>query len=306
VKKFTPILKSAALGFFLATLAFMFLVRIVGVDDDLAGVTFFVLWPILSYGLWWISRRQRIVSPEGATASIKPKPRAPGAKRLLVTALLAILLSVILAFTINADVVGIAFIPLWIALYYGWPYLSRRWPFLDFERMPATPAPKRPLWLRLMRGAGALVGGVVLALAGVASIVVVPIALCHHRAQKVHDSIHVGMTVPEVLHVAKDCDIFQASSEFPHDDDADPNNLPAMSLSWRKDGSYHTYDLASGQTLNLSESEAVDRLHARLHDGYPWHFHYTYINSTPQHVSFSVEFGPDGRVAAVKPVYGWD
>ena len=46
--KFMPILKSTALGFFLATLAFMFLVR---VDEDLAGVTFFVLWPILSFGL---------------------------------------------------------------------------------------------------------------------------------------------------------------------------------------------------------------------------------------------------------------
>jgi hypothetical protein len=100
--------------------------------------------------------------------------------------------------------------------------------------------------------------------------------------------------------------MFQASSEFPHDDKADPENLPAMSLGRSSDGTYHSYDPASRQTLNLSEPEAIERLHAKLHDGYPWHFHYTYVNMTPQHVSFSVEFGPDGRVSEVRPVYGWD
>lgn len=296
-----PILKSTALGLFLACLAFMFLVR---VDEDLAGVTFFVLWPMLSFGLWGIFRRQEILT-KAATASSKPKPRSTNGKRLLVTAALAIVLAVILAFTINADVVGMAFIPFWIALYYGWPIVSRRLPFLDLDKAPA-PVPKRPLWLRMLRGAGAFLGASLLAIVCLASIVVVPIALCEHKAQKVASSIHIGMTVQEVLDTAKDCDSFRAGSDFPWDKNAEGDNFPAMGLSWKRDGTFVTYDLAAGRDISLTESEAIERLHRKLHDGYRWHFSYTYINVTPMHVSFSVIFGPDGRVAEVTPVHGWD
>ena len=304
MKKFMLILKSGALGLLLATLAFMFLVRVVNVDDDFAGVTFFALWPILSYGLWKIFRRRPLSS--ATPALVKPKPRSTSGKRQLVTALLAIVLAVALAFIINADVVWIAFIPLWIALYCGWPILSRRLPFLDFDKAPTARAPKRPLWLRMLRGAGAFVGTAVLAIAGLGSIVVVPITLCEHRAQKVANSIHVGMTVQEVLKTARDCDVFQAGSDFPWDKNAESDNIPAMGLSWRRDGTYRTYDLAAHQDVSLTESEAVERLHAKLHDGYKWHFSYTYTNVTPMHVSFSVIFGPDGRVVEVTPVHGWD
>ena len=126
----------------------------------------------------------------------------------------------------------------------------------------------------------------------------------HHSvllARKLHDSIHVGMTVPEVLHA-----LFGTRSEFPHDDKADANNIPALSLGWGKDGTYRTYDSARRQNARFSESEAIERLHAKLHDGYRWRFYYTYINVTPMHISFSVVFGPDGRVTEVKPIDGWD
>jgi len=306
VKKFKSLLKSVALGFFLATLANVFLVRVVNVDDDFAAVAFFVLWPILSYGLWTMMGREKVISPKAPNELLsKPKPRSTSGKRLLVTALLAIVLAVVLAFTINADVVWIAFIPFWIALYYGWPILSRRVPLLDFDKAPA-PTPKRPLWLRMLRGAGAFVGTAVLAIAGSASIVVVPIALCMHRAQKVANSVHVGMTVQEVLDAARDCDVFHAGSDFPWDKNAEGDNVPAMGLNWRRDGTYRTYDLAAHQDISMTESEAVERLHARLHDGYKWYFSYTYVNVTPMHVSFSVIFGPDGRVVEVTPVHGWD
>lgn len=198
-----------------------------------------------------------------------------------------------------------AFILFWIALYYGWPILSRRLPFLDLDKAP-VPAPKRPLWLRILRGAGAFLGASVLAIVCLASIVVVPIALCEHRAQKVANSIHIGMTVQEVLDIAKDCDSFRAGSDFPWDKNAEGDNIPAMGLSWKRDGAYVTYDLAAGRDISLTESEAIERLHRKLHDGYRWHFSYTYINVTPMHVSFSVVFGPDGRVAEVTPVHGWD
>ena len=300
--KIKDILKSAALGLVLATLCFMFLVR---VDEDLAGVVFFLLWPAFSFGLWVIFQRQK-VSPPTAKASIEPKRRPAGVKRLFVTALLAIVLAVILAFTINADIVGMAFIPFWIILYYGWPYLSRRLPLLDRDKPPATSIPKRPLWLRLIRGTLATAGAILVALIGMSSIVVVPITLCEHRAQKVANSIHIGMTVQEVLETARDCDVFQAGSDFPWDKKADGDDVPAMGLSWRRDGTYRTYDVAAHQDVAMTESQAVERLHAKLHDGYKWYFSYTYINITPMHVSFSVIFGPDGRVAEVTPVHGWD
>ena len=305
MKKVKLILKSGALGLLLATLGFMFLVRVVNVDDDVAGVTFFVLWPIFSFGLWTIMEREKVISPKAPTASPTPKPRSTSGKRLLVTAVLAIVLAVALAFTINADVVWIAFIPLWIALYYGWPILSRRVPFLDFDKAPA-PTPTRPLWLRMLRGVGTFVGVAVLAIAGSASIVVVPITLCMHRAQKVANSVHVGMTVKEVIDTARDCDGFNASSEFPWDKNSGDDNVPAMGLNWKRDGSYGTYDSAAGHYVSLTESEAIERLHSKLHDGYRWHFSYFYVNVTPMHVSFSVIFGPDGRVTEVTPVHGWD
>ena len=301
--KLKPILKSLALGFLLATVAFMFLVR---VDEDLATLAFVLLWPLFSIGLWVIVRRQR-VAPEATTAPIKPKTQSASGKRLFITAVLAIVMPAILALAINTDVVGISFIPLWLVLYYGWPYLSRRVPFLDFDKPSTTPAPKRALGLRLIRGALATVGAVFVALIVLLlGAVVVPISLCEHRAQKVANSIHIGMTVQEVLDTAKDCDSFHAGSDFPWDKNAPGDNIPAMGLSWRRNGTYVTYDLTAGQDLLLTESEAIQRLHTKLHDGYKWYFSYTYTNITPMHVSFRVVFGPDGRVAEVTPVHGWD
>ena len=73
------ILKSTTLGFLLACLAFMFLVRVV--DEDLAGLTFFVLWPILSFVLWVIFRRQEISTKAGSVSS-KPRTWSKNRKRL--------------------------------------------------------------------------------------------------------------------------------------------------------------------------------------------------------------------------------
>jgi len=83
------------------------------------------------------------------------------------------------------------------------------------------------------------------------STAIVPIVLCERRAQKVHDSIHIGMTVQEVLDTGKDCDAFQPGSEFPYDQKADGDNIPAMGLSWRRDGTYRTYDLAARRDISF-------------------------------------------------------
>ena len=225
--------------------------------------------------------------------------------------MLAAVLSYLLLIVIPDYLFLLAFVILWPTLYIHWPRLRRWLAFLKFTnasapRQSPPPAPKRPLWQRLVRGTLKWVGGVGLALLLMSMTVAVPIGLCFHRARKAHDTIHIGMAVPEVLHAVTDCDLFGASSEFPHDDKADADSIPAVNLGRGKDGNYRMYDLEMRQDLRLSESEAIERLHAKLHDGYPWHFYYTYINMTPMHVTFSVVFGPDGRVTEVKPVYGWD
>ena len=185
------------------------------INEDAALPLFLPSWAALFLVWPYLSRRLDFEFPK-APAPRGPRPLSTSAKRLAITAALAVVLSVVLALTINAENgVLISFIPFWLALYYGLPYLTRRLPFLDFDKAPTTLLPKRPLWLRLIRGTLASVGGIGLALACLSSSAIVPIVLCERRAQKVHDSIHIGMTVPEVLDTAKDCDVFQVCRNSP-------------------------------------------------------------------------------------------
>jgi hypothetical protein len=73
-----------------------------------------------------------------------------------------------------------------------------------------------------------------------------------------------------------------------------------MSLIRNLDGVYRVDGVA------LTETLAEERLQAKVHGGYRWRSNCVYINMTPIHVSFNVVFGPDGRVAQVTPVHGWD
>jgi hypothetical protein len=227
------------------------------------------------------------------------------------TFVLAAVVSYLLMIVIPYYLFFPAFVMVWPTLYVYWPRL-RQWRAVlkltnaSAPRQSHPPVPRRPLWQRLVRGTLQWVGGVVLALLLMSLTVVVPVGLSFHRARKAHDAVHIGMTVPEVLHAVTDCDLFGASSEIPLDDKAAADNIPAVNLGSGKDGNYRMYDLEMRQDLRSSESEAIERLQAKLHDRYPWHFYYTYINMTPMHVTFSVIFGPDGRVTEVKPVYGFD
>jgi hypothetical protein len=63
-------------------------------------------------------------------------------RRLGVTLALAVVLARIVAF-INEDAAVALFLPSWVALFFGWPYLSRRLGF-DFPKVPAPREPRRP------------------------------------------------------------------------------------------------------------------------------------------------------------------
>jgi hypothetical protein len=275
------------------------------IDGDAAALIFLPSWLGLFFAWPYISRKFGFNFPKAPAPRPPRRPTPRG--RLFVTAFLAFGLSYVVALAIDPALFGPCLLFLWVTLYYAWPLLTTRLPYFGFEKTISTvpvPAPKRPLWLRTVRST---LGGVafVFIIVLIPTLILVPLSISFARARKVHNSIHDGMTVAEVIHTAHDCDLFSASSDFPNDK-TDVKDIPAVRLDRTKDGIYRTFDSATSRDLNLSESAAIDHLHARLHDGYAWHFHYTYINATPQHITFIVDFGPDGRVSQVGPVYGWD
>ena len=275
------------------------------INEEVAGFLFIPSW-IAVFLAWPYVRQKLNTNPFATLKSRRTRPAIRG--RIMIPGLAALALAYEVAAYIDVRFFGPILLVCWIALSCAWPSVIRRVPYLNFSKTiaPPSPAVQRPLWRRMVRETAVFVGGTGLALFFMSLIVVVPISLSFARAKKVHNSIHVGMTVQEVLRTAKDCDVFSASSEFPHDDDSDPDHIPVVTLSWGRDSTYRLADASAHQDVRLSESEAVDRLGAMLHQGYRWVFRYTYINLTPMHVTFSVEFGPDGRVCEVKPIYGWD
>ncbi len=268
---------------------------------------FVILWSLLFFS--WPSLTRRVGFPNFPKPPAPPNPRSAVAARPAVTAVLAIMLAAGLARWIDVGVfVGITLVPSGLALYYGSPYLGRQLGFSNFPkaRANAPPAPKRPLSVRTIRGTFRSVATTALALLLLLSLAFGPVSLSFYRAKTAYNAVHIGMTVPEVLHAVTNCELLRASSEFPHDDNADAANIPAMNLGRGKDGVYRIYDMVGGQNIQLSEAEVIERLHAKLHDGYRWYFYFTYTNLVSADIVFSIVFGPDGRVTEVKPLRGLD
>jgi hypothetical protein len=268
-------------------------------DQGAAGVLFLPTWAALFFGWQYLIRKLNFNI--NISKAPRPRPRRSTAwGRVIVTGLVAfgIALLPVADFSVMAGPL------IWIALYYGWPALSRRLPLPESWKVKAqsdmvSAAPKPGFWRLLGRGALAMLG-IVTVMVLFSGMMMAPIAHSMGRARKVHDSIRVGMTVPEVVDVSRDCDLFGAASESVSDDHAVGDSVPTMSLSRNRDGTYRVNGVA------LTETQAAERLQAKLHDGYRWRSNCVYVNMTPMHVSFSVIFGPDGRVAEVTPVHGWD
>ena len=234
-----------------------------------------------------------------------PRPKRPTAwGRVVVTGLVACGVAFGIGLLPISDLSAIAGPLIWIALYYGWPALSRRLPLLESwkgeaQSHTASSDRKPGFWRLVGRGALAMLG-IVTVMMLLPAMIMAPVAHNFVRARKVHDSIRVGMTVPEVLDASRDCDLLGGASESSNDDTASGDGLPAMNLSRFQDGTYQVDGVA------LTERQAEGRLQAKLHDGYRWRSNCIYVNMTSMHVSFSVIFGPDGRVSEVTPVHGWD
>jgi hypothetical protein len=260
-------------------------------------IALFFAWPFLSRKLSFDSQR---------SATLRQRHRF-SFSRLVITGMLATLFSGMLAIATNSDSGAIWILPLWLALYFGWYYLTWRFPFLNTEIARACPAPASPGSVQPCRPRYAWNNAKVLAVVLLfLFLLFLPVMLSFQKARTAHNSIHVGMTVAEVLPTVKECDLFSASSDFLYVKRTGGGKAPELSLSWNKDGTYQTFDPAAGRIISMTESEAVEYLHATLHDGYTWTFYYTYNNVTPEHVTFHVVFGTDGRVSEVKDIYGFD
>lgn len=295
----------------IATLALALLVAAMAAPfyPDAVVIVLFLSWAAVFFGWQYLSRKQDARMPK-APPPPPPGPTRPTAwGRIIITGLVAFgVVCAIAPFPIS-DFSPMAGLLTWIALYYGWPPLSRRLPLPESWKakartgVPST-APKPGFWRFLGRGALALLGIVVVMIL-IPAMIMAPIANSFVRARRVHDSIRVGMTLPEVLVASRGCDLFGASSVPPYDNAA-ADSVPTVSVSRTRDGAYRLNDGVAHSGTALTETEAVDRLQAPLHDGYRWRSNCINVNMTSMHVSFSVVFGPDGRVADVTPVHGWD
>jgi len=277
-------------------------------SEDAAALLFLlVLFPswIALFFAWPFLNRKLSFDSQGSAAL--RQPHWFSFSRLVITGMLTLLFSAMLATAINSDFGAIWILLVWLALYFGWYYLTRRFPFLNTEIARARPAPASPGSVQPRRPRYAWNNVKVLALVLLFFFLLfLPVMLSFQKAKTAHNSIHVGMTVAEVLPTVKECDLFSASSDFLYVKRTNGGTAPELSLSWNQDGTYQTFDPTAGQIISMTESEAVEYLHATLHDGYTWTFYYTYNNVTPEHVTFHVVFGTDGRVSEVKDIYGFD
>jgi len=277
-------------------------------DRGVAGVLFFPTWAALFFGWQYLSRKLHFSVSKPPRP--RPRPRRPTAwGRVIVTGLVAYVVAFAIGLLPVADFSALAGPLIWIVLYYAWPALRRRLPLPESWKLmaqsdAASSAPKPGLWRLLGRGALAMLG-VITVMILLPGMIMAPVWHSMIRARKVHDSIRVGMTVPEVLVASRDCDLFGAASESA-DDSAAGDSRPAMSISRNRDETYRVYDAVVHRDLALTETQAVEHLQSKLHDDYRWRSHCVYVNMTPMHVSFSVLFGPDGRVSGMTPVQGWD
>ena len=270
---------------------------------DVAGILWLPFWIALFVAWPYLDRKLNFPIFKGR----KPRPKLPTAwGRVVVTGLVVFGISMGIALLPVPEVLTLSAPLIWIALYYGWPALSRRLPIPESWKAKVRPDDTLPApGFSCFLGRGALATLSLLMMLLLPGITIMgPIAHSMVRARRLHDSIHVGTTVLEVLDASRNYDIFGTESDFPYDKNAAEDNIPSMSLRRNPDGTYRTYDRAGQPSIAMTETQAVERLHAKLHDGYPWRFYFTYINMTPMHVSFSVIFGPDGR--EVKPVHEWE
>lgn len=209
---------------------------------------------------------------------------------------------------------------LWPVFFFLWKYrdyrrvkrtgsASLKWYSLDDQSSPlhsattaARAVPPKPRAIR--RALGKFATGVGVFLFACMMMVFVTLAYSFKEVKEERAKIHIGMTAEEVLPAVQKYDMLAASSDAPRSGPADFSH--SLNLGIDSNGLFHCQLGCMGEPPVLSAEAAAERMHQKLGDGYEWHWRYTYVNLTPQHISFNVIFGRDGRVKDVQAPYGWD
>lgn len=224
---------------------------------------------------------------------------------------LAIVLAYLLIAVVVPDYLTVPlFVILWPTLFFSWPYLKRGLQFLKFPKASSGPPPqnlKHPRSRPLLRSPFVTFCKLGLAVVLLAMLPFLPLILCYWQAQRAHDTVRIGMTVPEVLQSVTGWEGLSVVSHVPDPTDAGvTNDVHAISFGNAGDRTYITYDFSTRESRTIPEPEAITLFQEKLHENRGWHFQYTY-DFMNQLVLFDVDFTPDGRVSRVSSPghHGW-
>lgn len=163
-----------------------------------------------------------------------------------------------------------------------------------------------PVWRRVLRRAVIVMAGAFALIVGLVFLMLLSLGHYARQAGAERDKVHVGMTLEQVLALVHGTPGIRAHAVMP-ENISDEAGLHYASLMEHEDGTFGCFDaLPDCQFRQLTNAEAVALMKQKMSDGYEWRWRYTFINDTPQHFSFTVTFGRDGRVKDVTEVWGWD
>ena len=234
--------------------------------------------------------------------------------RLGVTSILAWVIAVVVA-----EEGGGVWVALWVGLYWLWK-LWDRWqgkgiarpadqPMVTKVVVPQPQAlpegrPPRPLWRRVVRKTATLAAGAVIFIAVLGGVMILGLGYYERQAKAERNKVQIGMTVDEVLsRVHGGC--VRAHAVLP-ENMSEEELVHYASFTEHPDGTVGWSNAPDYRPRRLTPDEAAELMKQKMSDGYEWRWRYTFVNDTPQHFSFTVTFGRDGRVKHVTDVWGWD
>ena len=226
----------------------------------------------------------------------------------------------VIAATLTDDpaVLVSVWIALWVGLYWLWK-LWDRWrgksvPYTANEPRATVMVPvpqaleavtRRPLWRRVVRKTVTLAAGAFVFIVVMAVVMILCLGYYERQAKSERNKVQKGMTVDEVLPLVHGACGIRTHAVLP-DNVSDEEGVHYASLLEHEDGTFGWSSGPDYRSRQLTEDEAAGLMKQKMSDGYDWRWRYTFINDTPQHFSFTVTFGRDGRVKDVTDVWGWD
>jgi len=224
----------------------------------------------------------------------------------------------VIAKTLAEDSAALVWIVLWVGLYWLWKLWEPRrgkgvaapaaGPTATAVVVHEPQVPNgstRPLCRRIVRRTVTLAAGAMVFIVVMAGVMILCLGYYERQARAERDKVQIGMTADEVLPLVHGACGIRTHAVLPHNV-SDEEGVHYASLVQHKDGTFGWYGAPEYRSRRLTEDEVLELMKQKMSDGYEWRWRYTFINDTPQHFSFTVTFGRDGRVTEVTDVWGWD